>query len=85
MYGELKQQLQEELDELLDSGSSVELSSMREDMQNRKKDIEADYGPLFKKHEDHPEESKILQQLQTHLNAERYLQRLLERIPATDY
>ena len=77
--------LQEELDELLDSGSSVELSSMRKDMQNRKKDIEADYAPLFKKHEDHPEEPEILQQLQIHLNAERYLERLLERIPATDY
>ena len=77
--------LQEKLDELLGSESSVELSSMREDMQKRKKDIEADYAPLFKKHEDHPEESEILQQLQTHLNAERYLQRLLERIPATDY
>ena len=57
---------------------------MREDMQNRKKDIEADYAPLFKKHEEQPEDSGILQQLQTHLNAERYLRRLLERIPAAD-
>ena len=76
--------LQEELDELLGSGNAVELSAMREDMQNRKKDIEADYAPLFKKHEEQPEDSGILQQLQTHLNAERYLRRLLERIPAAD-
>ena len=76
--------LQEELDELLDSVNSVELSSMYDDLQNRKKDIEADFAPLFKKHEDHPEDSGILQKLQTNLNAERYLRRLLERIPATD-
>ena len=76
--------LQEALDELLDSVNSVELFTMHNDLQNRKKDIEADYAPLFKRHEDHPEDSGILQQLQTHLNAERYLCRLLERIPATD-
>jgi len=76
--------LQEELDELLDSVNSVELSTMHDDLQNRKIDIEADYAPLFKKHEDHPEDSRILQKLQTHLNAERYLRRLLERIPVTD-
>ena len=75
--------LQEELDELLDSVNSVELSVMHNDLQNRKIDIEADYAPLFKKHEDHPEDSGILQKIQTHLNAERYLRRLLERIPAT--
>jgi hypothetical protein len=76
--------LQEELDELLDSVNSVELSAMHDDLQNRKMDIEADYAPLFKKHDDHPENSGILQQLQSHLNAERYLRRLLERIPTTD-
>ena len=76
--------LQEELDELLDSVNSVELSALHDDLQNRKKNIEADYAPLFKKHEDHPEDYGILQQLQTHLNAEGYLRRLLERIPATD-
>ena len=76
--------LQETLDELLDSINSVELSTMHTNLQKRKTDIEADYAPLFKKHEDHPEDSRILQKLQTHLNAERYLRRLLERIPATD-
>ena len=76
--------LQEELDELLDSGNAVELSKLRDDLQNRKTDIEADYAPLFKKHEEQPEDSGILQQLQTHLNAERYLRRLLERIPVAD-
>ena len=38
----------------------------------------------FKKFEDNPEDPEILQQLQTHLNAERYLRRLLDRIPAID-
>ena len=76
--------LQEELDELLDSGNAVELSKLRDDLQNRKTDIEADYAPLFKKNEEQPEDSGILQQLQTHLNAERYLRRLLERIPVAD-
>ena len=76
--------LQEELDELLDSGNSLELCKMRDALQNRKTDIEADYAPLFKKHEEQPEDSGILQQLQTHLNAERYLRRLLERIPVAD-
>ena len=75
--------LQEALDELLDSVNSVELSKMNIDLQNRKKNIEADYATLFKKYEDYPEDPGVLQQLQTHLNAERYLSRLIERIPAT--
>ena len=74
--------LQEALDELLDSVNSVELSAMHDDLQNRKNNIEADYAPLFKKHKDYPKDPRILQQLQTHLNAERYLRRLLERISA---
>ncbi len=74
--------LQEALDELLESGNADELSGMRDEMRKRLKDIEADYAPLFKRLKDHPEDSEILQQLQTHLNAERYLRRLLGRIPA---
>ena len=74
--------LQEALDELLESGNADELSGMRDEMRKRQKDIEADYAPLFKRLKDHPEDSEILQQLQTHLNAERYLRRLLGRIPA---
>jgi molecular chaperone HscB len=76
--------LQESLDELLESGNEAELSGMREDLNGRQKNIEADYSPLFKKFEDNPEDPEILQQLQTHLNAERYLRRLLDRIPAID-
>jgi len=76
--------LQEALDDLLDSGNMKKLSRMNEDLQNRKKDIEENYAPLFKKHEDHPEDPGIIQQLQTNLNAERYLRRLLERIQAND-
>ncbi len=76
--------LQETLDELLDSGNAVKLSGMRKDLQKKKRDIEADYAPLFRKYEDNPEDTVIPQQLQTNLNAERYLRRLIERIPATD-
>ena len=76
--------LQETLDELLDSGNTVKLSSMRKDLQKKKRDIEADYAPLFRKYEDNPEDTVIPQQLQTNLNAERYLRRLIERIPAND-
>jgi len=76
--------LQETLDELLDSGNTVELSGMLKDLQKNKNEIETDYAPLFRKYEDNPEDTLIPQQLQTHLNAERYLRRLIERIPATD-
>jgi len=76
--------LQETLDELLDSGNAVKLSGMRKDLQKKKRDIEADFAPLFRKYEDNPEDTVIPQQLQTHLNAERYLRRLIERIPAND-
>ncbi|MED5241498.1 MAG: Fe-S protein assembly co-chaperone HscB [SAR324 cluster bacterium] len=76
--------LQETLDELLDSGNAVKLSGMRKDLQKKKRDIEADFAPLFRKYENNPEDTVIPQQLQTQLNAERYLRRLIERIPATD-
>lgn len=57
---------------------------MWKDLLKRQKNIEEDYAPLFKEYEDHPEDPNILQQLQTHLNAESYLRRLLERIPANN-
>ena len=76
--------LQESLDELLESGDVSALSKMNEDLRGRYKDIESYYAPLFKKFEGSPEDSEILQQLQTHLNAERYLRRLLDRIPMND-
>jgi len=76
--------LQESLDELLESSDSSDLNNMNEDLRTRHKEIESYYAPLFKNFKDLPEDSDILQQLQTHLNAERYLRRLLDRIPATD-
>ena len=77
--------LQESLDELLESSDSSALNKMNEDLRTRHKEIESYYAPLFKNFKDLSEEdSDILQQLQTHLNAERYLRRLLDRIPLTD-
>ena len=76
--------LQESLDELLEKSDSIALNKMNEDLRARHDDIESCYAPLFKKFKDLPEDINILQQLQTHLNAARYLRRLLDRIPAID-
>ena len=72
--------LQEELDEMLNSCDRSDLSKMNEDLQNSYASIESNYATLFKKFETSPENIEILQQLQTQLNAERYLRRLLDRI-----
>lgn len=72
--------LQESLDEILESGDQSDLFKMNEDLQNRYASIESNYAALFKKFETSPENTEILQQLQTQLNAERYLRRLLDRI-----
>ena len=53
---------------------------MNEDLQDRYNFIESNYASLFKKLESSPENTEILQQLQTQLNTERYLRRLLDRI-----
>ena len=71
---------QESLDEMLESGDQSALCKMNEDLQNRYNFIESNYAALFKKLETSPENTEILQQLQTQLNAERYLRRLLDRI-----
>ena len=71
---------QESLDEILESDDQSALCKMNEDLQNRHTFIESNYPALFKKFETSPENHKILQQLQTQLNAERYLRRLLDRI-----
>ena len=71
---------QESLDEILESGDQSALCKMNEDLQNRYNFIESNYAALFKKLETSPENTEILQQLQTQLNAERYLRRLLDRI-----
>ena len=72
--------LQVELDEMLESCDQSDLCKMNEDLQNRYASIESNYAALFKKFETSPENTEILQQLQTQLNAERYLRRLLDRI-----
>ncbi len=71
---------QESLDEILESDDQSALCKMNEDLQNRYASIESNYAALFKKFETSPENHEILQQLQTQLNAERYLRRLLDRI-----
>jgi len=72
--------LQESLDEMLESCDQSDLFKMNEDLQNRYASIESNYAALFKKFKTSPENTEILQQLQTQLNAERYLRRLLDRI-----
>ena len=71
---------QESLDEILESGDQSALCKMNEDLQDRYNFIESNYASLFKKLESSPENTEILQQLQTQLNTERYLRRLLDRI-----
>ena len=71
---------QESLDEMLESGDQPALCKMNEDLQKRYNFIESNYAALFKKLETSPENTEILQQLQTQLNTERYLRRLLDRI-----
>ena len=71
---------QESLDEMLESGDQSALCKMNEDLKDRYNFIESNYASLFKKLETSPENTEILQQLQTQLNTERYLRRLLDRI-----
>ena len=71
---------QESLDEMLESGDQSALCKMNEDLQDRYNFIESNYTSLFKILETSPDDTEILQQLQTQLNTERYLRRLLDRI-----
>ena len=71
---------QESLDEFLESDDQSALHKMNEYIQKRYIFIESNYATLFKKLETSPESTEILQQLQTQLNTERYLRRLLDRI-----
>ena len=71
---------QESLDEILESDDQSALLKMNEDLQKRHIFIESNYSTLFKKLETSPDSTEILQQLQTQLNTERYLRRLLDRI-----
>ena len=71
---------QESLDEILESDDQSSLRKMNEDLQRRHIFIESNFASLFKKLENSPENTEILQQLQTQLNTERYLRRLLDRM-----
>ena len=71
---------QESLDEMLESGDQSALKKNERGSTNRYNFIESNYASLFKKLETSPENTEILQQLQTQLNTERYLRRLLDRI-----
>ena len=71
---------QESLDEILESGDQSALCKMNEDLQDRYNYFESNYASLFIILETSPENTEILQQLQTQLNTERYLRRLLDRI-----
>ncbi|MBG56043.1 MAG: Fe-S protein assembly co-chaperone HscB [Deltaproteobacteria bacterium] len=72
--------LQESLDEMLESCDQSALCKMNEDLLKRSNLIQSNFASLFKKLETSPENTETLQQLQKHLNTERYLRRLLDRI-----
>ena len=72
--------LQESLDELLESENKLELLTMKKDLMKRQKRIVSNFANLFKNLKENSNKSFLLQDLQTNLNAERYLSRLLERI-----
>ena len=72
--------LQERLEELLESEKKSELSDVKKNLMAKQKKIESVFALLFQKLEESPKEVRLLQELQTNLNAERYLFRLLERI-----
>ena len=71
---------QESLDEMLESGNQSALCKMNKDLKERYNFIESNYASLFKKLETAQGNNEILQQLQTQLNTERYLRRLLDRL-----
>ena len=76
--------LQESLDDLLESNKNDELSKLLENLFKRRNNLILYYSVIFKKFDRCDNNSQLLQQLQTNLNAERYLHRLIERIPEKD-
>ena len=72
--------MQETLDEILESDNKSAILDMKENLNVRRKKIESEFEPLFKKLEKSQNDYNLLQQLQINLNAERYLRRLLDRI-----
>ncbi len=72
--------LQESLDDLLESGSEAEQTQTQQDLQARHAALLAELPQQFAAVEAQPD-PEALQHIQTTLNAERYLRRLLERFP----
>ena len=72
--------LQEELDGMLEKQDQPGLKRFQELLDKRLRDLESGLIPLFKMLENMKELELVLEQLQMKLNAERYLQRLLDRI-----
>lgn len=72
--------LQESLDDLLDSGAPEAIGRTRTELQERYQTLLSDLPKHFRQAEA-ATEPEPLQALQTTLNAERYLRRLLERFP----
>jgi len=72
-------ELQESLDDLLDSGTPEEIAQTRTDLTERHTTLMAGLGAHFADAEASATPD-TLQTLQTDLNAERYLRRLLERL-----
>ena len=70
--------LQESLDDLLESGSAEEQAQTRSDLQARREALLTELPRRFAQAEAQPD-PEALQFIQTTLNAERYLRRLLER------
>ena len=72
--------LQEELDGMLEKHDQPGLKRFQYLLDKRRWDIESGLIPLFRMIENMKELELVLEQLQMKLNAERYLQRLLDRI-----
>lgn len=72
--------LQEELDEMLENQDQPSLKQFQDMLDKRRWDIESRLIPLFRMLERVEKAEVALEQLQMNLNAERYLQRLLDRI-----
>ncbi|MGK5091655.1 Fe-S protein assembly co-chaperone HscB [Deltaproteobacteria bacterium TL4] len=76
--------LQERIEELTETDQAESaLNTIQADLQQRLQQCQTLYGPLFAKREGQVSfASEDLQQIQTQLNTERYLKRLIERCTA---
>ena len=72
--------LQEELDAMLEKQDQPGLKRFQDLLDKRRRDLETELITLFRMLENVKELELVLEQLQMKLNAERYLQSLLDRI-----